>query len=488
MGITMNENKDTFLTYGHSFQLKVIALLVNDYDYLSSIYDIIETSYFDSDAAKWVVKDVKAYFGQYKTNPTWEAMAIRVKDIPQEVLRTAVAMMMKEAYDLRVSTDLKQVNDLSLKFCINQEIGVALNNSVDLMKLGDYDGIKHRMDKAMKAGIKKDLGQKYKESLDIRMSEAARRTVPTPWDVINDITDGGSSSGDLFVIVAPPGVGKTWGLVNVGAHALSLGKTVIHYSMELQESYVGRRYDAKLSGISAQNLKYHKDDIQTAIDAINGNLIIKYYPPKNASIQTLRAHIESCILQGYKPDLVIVDYADLIKPMTGFKEVRHQLENIYEELRALAGEFQIPIWTASQANRSSADSEIIGGDKIAEAYSKLMVADFVISLSRRAQDKIGSSGRWHIIKNRFGPDGITFPSKMNTSTGLIQLFEETTPQGKQAKEDAKDGGLQMRRMLGQKYREMKDEKPSLDMREDLGDRLGGFEGGEDGEPTEPVTV
>ena len=485
----MSSDKDTFLQYGHSFQLKVIALLINDYDYLSSIYDIIETNYFDSDSSKWIVKDVQAYFEQYKTNPTWEAMVIRVKEIPQELLRTAVAMMLKDAYDLRASTDLQQVKDLSLKFCVNQEFVAALNDGVNLVQKGDYDGMRGRLDKAMKAGIKKDLGQKYKEALDLRMDESARRTIPTPWDVINDITDGGSSSGDLFVIVAPPGVGKTWGLVNVGAHALSLGKTVIHYSMELQESYVGRRYDAKLSGISAQNLKYHKDDIQSAIDAISGNLIIKYYPPKNASIQTLRSHIQSCILQGYKPDLVIVDYADLIKPMTGFKEIRHQLENIYEDLRSLAGEFGIPFWTASQANRSSADSEIIGGDKIAEAYSKLMVADFVISLSRRAQDKIGSSGRWHIIKNRFGPDGITFPSKMNTSTGLIQLFEESTPQGKQAKEDMKGGDITMRRILGQKYKDMKDEdKPPLDMREDLGDRLGGFEGGEDGEPTEPVAI
>ena len=453
----MSSDKDTFLQYGHSFQLKVIALLINDYDYLSSIYDIIETNYFDSDSSKWIVKDVQVYFEQYKTNPTWEAMVIRVKEIPQELLRTAVAMMLKDAYDLRASTDLQQVKDLSLKFCVNQEFVAALNDGVNLVQKGDYDGMRGRLDKAMKAGIKKDLGQKYKEALDLRMDESARRTIPTPWDVINDITDGGSSSGDLFVIVAPPGVGKTWGLVNVGAHALSLGKTVIHYSMELQESYVGRRYDAKLSGISAQNLKYHKDDIQSAIDAISGNLIIKYYPPKNASIQTLRSHIQSCILQGYKPDLVIVDYADLIKPMTGFKEIRHQLENIYEDLRSLAGEFGIPFWTASQANRSSADSEIIGGDKIAEAYSKLMVADFVISLSRRAQDKIGSSGRWHIIKNRFGPDGITFPSKMNTSTGLIQLFEESTPQGKQAKEDMKGGDITMRRILGQKYKDMKDE-------------------------------
>ena len=469
-------DRDTFLQYGHSFQTKVITLLMTDQEFLSTIFDILDKKYFDSDAAQWVVKDIMEYFQQYKVCPTWEAMVIRINEnIKVESLKASIGLMMKDAHGYIKHADLIQVKDLSLEFCRNQELKRALMESVEYLQKGNYEGIKSRVDRAMKAGIKKDLGHIWKEGLEFRMSENARRCISTPWDVVNDICDGGSASGDLFVMVAPPGIGKTWGLVAVGAHAIKNGKTVIHFTMELQEPYVGKRYDANVSGISAQNLKYHKDDIDTVIKNIEGRLLIKYYPPKTASVQTLRAHIESCILQGYIPDLVIVDYGDLVKPITGFKEVRHQLENIYEDLRTLAGEFKIPIWTASQANRSALEEDIIGGEKISEAFSKLMVADFVISLSRKIQDKVGGTGRWHVIKNRFGPDGMTFPSKMNTSTGLIQLYEESTPQGRETKKDMANGNIVMRKLLKRRKEELEDDKPSLDMNDDEEDKLGGFE-------------
>ena len=95
-----------------------------------------------------------------------------------------------------------------------------------------------------------------------------------------------------------------------------------------------------------------------------------------------------------------MDYADILKGMGS--EKRHVLENIYEDLRGLAGEVECPIWTASQANRSSLEEDVIDATKVAEAYSKVMIADFVVSVSRKVEDKIANTGRFHVIKNRFG--------------------------------------------------------------------------------------
>jgi hypothetical protein len=469
----VTENKDTFAQFGYTFQTKVISLLVNDQEYLSTIFDVMDKKYFDSDATQWLVNDIMEYFTQYKVCPTWAAVGIRIKeDIKIETLKSALVLLCKDAISQDKSADLPFVKEQSLEFCRNQELKRALLDGVEFLQRGDYDSIKHRIDAAMKAGVKKNLGHIWKTGLEERMSENARICIATPWDVINDICGGGSSSGDLFVLLAPPGIGKTWGLIAVGANAVKNNKIVLHVTMELQEAYVGKRYDANASGISVQNLKYHHNDVSDVIAKTEGEVIIKYYPPKTASVQTIRTHIESCILQGYVPDVVIIDYADLIKPVGGFKEVRHQLENIYEDLRGLAGEFKLPIWTASQANRSALDSDVIGGDKISEAFSKLMVADFVMSVSRRIQDKIGGTGRWHVIKNRFGPDGMTFPSKMNTSTGRIQLFEESTVQGRETKQDIKNGNIVVRKLLKRRMEEL-DDNPSLDLKDD--DRLGGFE-------------
>jgi hypothetical protein len=163
--------------------------------------------------------------------------------------------------------------------------------------------------------------------------------------------------------------------------------------------------------------------------------------------------MDKMILQGKKPDVVIVDYADLLRGPA--KEKRHEeLEEIIEDLRGMAGEYGVPIWTASQANRSALEEDVIGAEKIAESYGKVMVADFVISLSRKVTDKLAGTGRWHVIKNRFGPDGITLPSKMNMSNGQINIYAETSVQGKDTKKQMENGNELARKMIAQKYKEI----------------------------------
>jgi DnaB-like helicase C terminal domain len=247
---------------------------------------------------------------------------------------------------------------------------------------------------------------------------------------------------------------NSWGLINVGAHAVKHGLNVLHYTLELNEGYVGQRYDAVLTGIANQNLKYHLDEVANVVSKLKGNLTIKYYPTKTASCSTIRAHIEKMIMLGKKPDLVIVDYADLLRGAVSRKEMRHELESIYEDLRGIAGEYEVPMFTASQANRSALEQDVIEADKISESYSKVMIADFVLSLSRKVTDKIAGTGRWHIIKNRFGPDGLTLPAKMNMSNGQIHIYEETSVQGKDTKKDMENGESLLRKSLSQKYKEI----------------------------------
>ena len=153
--------------------------------------------------------------------------------------------------------------------------------------------------------------------------------------------------------------------------------------------------------------------------------------------------------------MVILDYADLLRD-TGkqTREVRHALGNIYEDLRGLAGEFQIPIWTASQANRSALDEDVIEAQKVSESYQKVMTADFVMSLSRKVEDKIGNTGRFHVIKNRFGIDGVTYPSTINTNIGLVKIHEGSSQYGKEAQNKMDNSQEFLRKELANKYNDM----------------------------------
>ena len=326
-------------------------------------------------------------------------------------------------------------------------------DSVNLLQMGNYDEIKSKIDSAMKAGADTDIGHKYKKEVVARYTNAARDTIRTGWDVIDDLMDGGLGKGELGVVMAPAGIGKSWLLINIGANAVKQGKTVIHYTLELNDNYVGQRYDSVITGIAAQNLKNYTDDIEEKLETLPGELIIKYYPTKSTGIMGIKAHIEKTVMLGNNPDLVIVDYGDLLKVNT--KKDKHEaLEELYEEMRGMAGEYEIPVWTASQAGRAALEMDIIEADKIASSYGKVMVADFLMSLARKVEDKLSGTGRGHVIKNRFGPDGITLPSKINTNNGQFQFFEPQTSQGRQTTQTMKSGENILKQNLAQKFKDL----------------------------------
>jgi replicative DNA helicase len=236
---------------------------------------------------------------------------------------------------------------------------------------------------------------------------------------------GGLGAGDLGIIFGNPGGGKSWMLVNIGAMAVQRGYTVCHYTLELSEYYVGKRYDALFTGIDVQNVQKHRGAIEEAVNKIKGKLIIKEFPMGKATTHSIESHIQKCRDLGYGPDLVIVDYVDLLKSKTKSIDPKDAIDDVYTATKGMARELKVPIWTVSQVNRAGAKDDVIEGDKAAGSYNKMMIADFAMSLSRKRQDKVNGTGRIHIQKNRYGMDGMTYPAKVNTSNGSIEI--ETDP-------------------------------------------------------------
>ena len=444
--------------FGYNFQIKTIVCLMRDVKFIEQIHDILDEKHFDNEAIKWIIKNCREYYDEYKTNITLDVFKIKSNEVKNEILKTTVVDTLREVYKHLEATDLEFVQDKALDFFKNQALKNAILNSVDILEQkGDFDQIKILIDDAMKAGTERNLGHDYLEDFEVRYSEMARETIPTNWDVINELMQGGLGKGELGVVVAPAGIGKSWVLATIGADAIKNGYSVVHYTLELNEAYVGLRYDSIFSGIANQNLKYHKDDIEKEIEKLKGNLTIKYFPTKTASVHTIQAHLQKMKTLGHEVDLVIMDYADIMKDTSNAREVRHQLGNIYEDLRGTAGEIEVPIWTASQANRSALDEDNIEAQHIAESYQKVMTADFVMSLSRKVEDKIGNTGRFHVMKNRFGPDGITYPASVNTNNGKIEIYESSSVDGKTQSSKMKNKDEFYRKLLANKYDELSDD-------------------------------
>ena len=444
---------ESLVQYGTNFQSKLLTSLIVSNKFTKQIIDILEINYFDSDANKFIVKSVKDYFKKYKTTPTMEALKVVIDEVENPTLKSTIVDSLRNAWQHRESPDLEFVQEKTLEFCKNQVVKNAIMESVELLESQRYDEIKTLIDDAMKAGVETDIGHEYITGLEERLTKQTRETLPTGWDSVNELMDGGLAGGELGVVVAPAGIGKSWTLQALGANAVKAGKTVVHYTLELNAQYVGLRYDTIVSGQPTGNLQYYKEEVMKAIGKLKGELIIKYYPTRTASVNTLTAHLQQCEMRGIKPDMVIVDYADIMKSTQHFNEKRHQLGHIYEELRGMAGEFDIPIWTASQANRSALEEDVIGAEKVSEDYSKVMTADFVMSMSRKVEDKIANTGRFHVIKNRFGPDGITFPATINTNTGFIQIYDTNTQGGKEVQGKMNNADEYIRKTLAQKKKD-----------------------------------
>jgi replicative DNA helicase len=443
--------------YGPSFQMKVISSLLTHKEFLQNINDVLSDEYFSNPAHKWVINEIIKYYEKYHTTISMDILKVEMKKLTNEVLKVSVKEQLREAYRADIE-DLAYVQEEFSTFCKNQQLKKALLNSVDLLKAGDYDSIKYMIESAMKAGQDKNIGHEYKKDSESRYREDHRKIVPTPWEPINELVQGGLGNGDLGLIFGNPGGGKSWTLVALGGFAIQMGYNVIHYTLELSESYTGRRYDAFFTGISVDQLDQHKDKVDAISAELPGELIIREYPMGKTTIHTIESHIQKVKDLGIEPDLIIIDYIDLLSTRKRNVDRKGEIDDIYTSTKGLARELNIPIWSVSQVNRAGAKDNIIEGDKAAGSYDKMMITDLSISLSRKKEDKVNGTGRLHIMKNRYGMDGLTFQVDVNTSNGQIAIGEQydeeadtVAPKSKHSNDNFDDLD---RKMLSNKFFEL----------------------------------
>lgn len=406
--------------YGPSFQIKVISSLLTHKEFLQNIHDVLSSEHFSNPAHKFIIDEIIKYYESYHTVISMDILKVEMKKLDNEVLKVSVKEQLREAYRADIE-DLEYVQLEFSTFCKNQQLKKALLNSVDLLKAGDYDSIKYMIESAMKAGQDKNIGHEYKKDTESRYREDHRTIVPTPWGPVNELIQGGLGNGDLGLIFGNPGGGKSWCLVALGGHAVKMGYNVIHYTLELSESYTGRRYDAFFTGTSVDQLENHKGEVEALTADLPGELIIREYPMGKTTINTIESHIKKVIDLGIQPDLILIDYIDLLSTRKRNVDRKGEIDDIYTSTKGLARELNIPIWSVSQVNRAGAKDDIIEGDKAAGSYDKMMITDLSLSLSRKKEDKVNGTGRLHIMKNRYGMDGLTFQADVNTSNGHISI-------------------------------------------------------------------
>jgi|TARA_R110001599_G_scaffold154190_4_gene339841 hypothetical protein len=423
--VEFNKEGVTFSKYGKSFQEKLCMAILDDRAFADQIEEVLDVNFLELNYLKLFLNKVFTYRKKYEVHPS--------RDIMKTILRSELdneneltTKQVREYYvrsQVSDPTDLRYIKETALDFCKKQNLKSAMVKSIGLLQNSSFDEISQVINDSLKLGVDNDTGYDYKRDFEERFKPRFRNPVGTGWTLIDDICKGGLGQKELGVVIAPTGAGKSMALVHLGTQALKEGKTVVHYTLELQDTVVASRYDACLTKIPLQDLSSFKEKIYEEVNNVPGKLIVKEYPTKTASTQTIRNHLEKLRMRSINVDFIIVDYGDLLRPVRYLKEKRNELESIYEELRGMAAEYGVPVWTASQTNRSGLNAEVITMESISEAFNKCFVADFIFTISRTIEDKVANSGRLFVAKNRNGPDGLIFPMFMDTANVCIKVLE-----------------------------------------------------------------
>ncbi len=457
--------EDSFSKFGKSFQEKLGKLVLLDRSFANQMTEVLDIKFLELRYLQAFVELVFQYKEKYGVHPTFETMVSVIRtemdDYPDVVRKQVIEYLSKLKTDQISDEDSDFVKEKSLDFCKKQKLKEAILKSVGLLQTSSFNEIHKVIDTALKLGLDDSHGHDFVQDFEQRYIMKARDPVITAWEEVDNITRGGLGKRELGVVIAPTGAGKSMALVHLGAMAVAMGKTVMHYTLELAEGVVGMRYDSCLTTIPLSNLHDHKDKIKEKITTLDGQLVIKEYPTKSATTKTLESSLERLRQRGIEPELVIVDYADLLRPVTTNyrSEHRHNIEGIYEELRGIAQKFDLPVWTASQTNRSGLNAEVITMESISEAFNKCFVADFICTISRTAEDKVENGGRMFIAKNRNGPDGIVFPMEIDTSRVKLRVLK--AQEGSDLNSVVSRTQAEQKQHLQDKYQKYKTKKRKL---------------------------
>lgn len=419
--------------YGARFQIKAISSILSDKKFLERIIDILDPEYFDGRGKQWIVSKILDFYEEYREIPKLEYFQSEIQSVASDSLQASILENLRKVWEKKKSPDLDWVRDNFLEFCKQQKVRKTVENCIPLLDTGEYGTIRSKLNDALSAGASREVGHDYMEEVNERMEGVVRDTIPTGWPVLDDkALDGGLAPGEIGVLMGATGAGKTWALSHIGAKAMEQDYKVVHYTLELSEKQTGFRYDSIFSGHAPNKIPENKEDVKEALSYVPGNVSIQYWPTNSATTQTLYSHLERMEVVKWKPDLIILDYADLLRPLKTQQEdsAYGTMGNIYKDLRRLSGELEVPIWTVTQTQRQAVREKVVKKDRVADSWQKAMNADFMASIARTDTNKLTDTARIHVAKSRFGPDGKTFPAMMSTSSGSINVFDPDSEKGK----------------------------------------------------------
>lgn len=410
----MNKNIN-FGYLGNTFQIQLINNILLDNEFANSIIDVIEQKYFDNQYFKLIIQMIKEYYYKYEHTPSYNTLEqIAKSEISSDIARKVVIDTLQNIKDTSNDGD-SFVQEKALKFCKQQELKKVMQKAQTIIDKGDfesYDTVEEMVREALQVG-ETDMGTSdVFFNLDEVLQDDYRHPVPMGIVGIDNLLKGGLAKGEIGVILAPTGVGKTTILSKIANNAFNLGYNVLQIFFEDNPKIIQRKHFTMWTQIPPDQLSDHKDKVLGKVreikETVTNKLILKKLPSDSLNISQIKNQIRKMIAEGFKIDLVVLDYIDCINPDKVLGDEWKSEGSVMRGFESLCHELNIVGWTATQGNRSSISSDVVTTDQMGGSIKKAQVGHVIISVAKTLQQKEMNLATIAITKSRIGKDGIVF--------------------------------------------------------------------------------
>jgi replicative DNA helicase len=423
-------DKKNFGYLGNTFQIQLLNNIILYKDFSNTIIDVIDPHYFDNQYFRLICQMIKEYYTKYEHTPTFDTLEQLAKSEITSPMAQKSVLDMVEQIKSTPDDGYEFVQEKSLKFCKQQELQKVMGKAQKIIDKGDfesYDRLEEMVRGALQVGeVDKGTNDVFYD-LDEVLNEDYRHPIPIGVAGIDNLLKGGLAKGEIGVILAPTGVGKSTFTTKIANHAFNLGYNVLQIFFEDNPKIIQRKHFTLWTGIAPDDLSDHKDEVMETVKQIQkqrkNKLILKKLPSDTVTMNQIKNQVRKMIADGTRIDMIILDYIDCVVPDKMLGDEWKSEGSVMRSFEALCHELNIAGWTATQGNRNSISSEVVTTDQMGGSIKKAQVGHVIITVAKSLQQKEMNLATIAITKSRIGKDGIIFEN-CKFDNGMLEIDTE----------------------------------------------------------------
>jgi replicative DNA helicase len=410
--MALNKNFDYL---GSTFQLQLLNQILLDKEFARSIIDVIEIGYFENKYFKIIMQMIKEYYTKYEHAPNFETLEQITKAELKQEMASKIIIDTIEKIKNSPEEGSSFVQEKAMKFCKQQELQKAMNRAQKIIDDGEfenYDKVEELVREALQVGEREDGMEDVFSELDDVLNEDYRHPIPMGIPGIDKLLKGGLAKGEIGVVLAPTGVGKSTLLTKISNNAFNLGYNVLQIFFEDNPKIIKRKHITLWTKVHPDELSNQKETVLQKVNEVkksmSNKLVLKKLPSDTMTMLQIKNQIRKMIADGIKVDMVLLDYIDCVVPDRNLGDEWKSEGSVMRAFEAMCHELDLVGWTATQGNRSSISSDVVTTDQMGGSIKKAQVGHVIISVAKSLQQKEMKLATIAITKSRIGDDGIVF--------------------------------------------------------------------------------